>query len=150
MKIPSTTAVNPADFTRTIRRMVVPAGMSMEDVSIPGNWANVFSKVSVRDEIIVETEDMAWRLHLYVKEIGVGFVKTAVLHAMEFAKAGKSAENVKTPPLPEGYKVNFAPRTRYRVLNGDALEVSRDHKTEHDAVLAAIAHAENASGQIAA
>jgi hypothetical protein len=151
MKLPSTLALNPADFTRTIRRMVVPSGVTMEDVSVPGNWSNLFSKVQVRDEIIVETEDMAWRLHLYVKEIGVGWVKTVPLHAVEFAKKGKSVENVNTPPVPEGYKVQWAgPHSLYRVLADGGLEVSKKHKTEHEAVMAAVAHAENASGLIAA
>jgi hypothetical protein len=151
MKFPSTIALNPADFTRTIRRMIVPAGTAMEDVSIPGNWSNLFSKVAVRDEIIVETEDMAWRLHLYVTEIGIGWVKTVPLHMIEFVKKAKPVEAVNTPDVPDGYKVQWAgPHSLYRVLAEGGLEVSKKHKTEHEAVLAAVAHAANASGLIAA
>jgi len=155
MKIPANTALNSADFTRTLRRMIVPNTMTMEDVSIPGNWANVFSKLKASDEVIVLPEDMSWRLHLLVTETGVGWVKTALLHAIDLTKVtakkpvveqpGDVPEDAPAPPA--GYVVNFAPAHKWRVMTSDPhLVVSKDHKTRADAVQAAIAHAKNASG----
>ncbi|MBZ9807695.1 hypothetical protein [Mesorhizobium sp. ESP-6-2] len=148
MKIPAQTAVNAADLTRTLRRMKVPVDMTPADVMVPGNWANVFSKVFVDDEVIVWPEDRAWRLHLLVVEVGVGFVKTAVLHSLELhARAAPAAEPADIPDVPAGYKVNHAPKTGWRVLTEDpVMEVSRNHKSRLEATLAAITHAAKASG----
>lgn len=150
MKIPAQTALNSADYTRTLRRMIVPNSMTMEDVAVPGNWANVFSKVKVDDEVLVSPEDKSWRLHLLVVEIGIGWVKTALLHAIDLTKIvvkPKEEEPADIPDLPEGYKVNFAPKTLWRVLTDDpVMEVSRNHKTRLEATNAAIEHSKKAQG----
>jgi hypothetical protein len=96
--------------------MVVPNSMTMEEVSIPGNWANVFSKVKADDEVIVTPEDLSWRLHLLVTETGVGWVKTALLHAIDLTKVVAKPKPVEQPAMsptmrrqpPAGYTVNFA------------------------------------------
>lgn len=155
MKIPANTALNSADFTRTLRRMVVPNSMTMEEVSIPGNWANVFSKLKAHDEVIVTPEDLSWRLHLLVTETGVGWVKTALLHAIDLTKGVAKQPAVElpgdvpedAPAAPEGYVVNFAPAHKWRVMTNDPhLVVSKDHKTRAEAIQAAIAHSKKASG----
>jgi hypothetical protein len=155
MKIPAITKLNGADFTRTLRRMVVPNDMTMEDVSIPGNWANVFSMVKADDEVIVTPEDRTWRLHLLVTETGVGFVKTALLHAIDLTKAVAKAPAVEqpsevaedAPEPPAGYTVNFAPAHKWRAMTNDPhMVVSKDHRTRAEAVAAANAHAKKASG----
>jgi hypothetical protein len=155
MKIPAQTALNSADFTRTARRMIVPNSMTMEDVAIPGNWANVFSKVKAGDEVIVLPEDMSWRLHLHVTETGVGWVKTALLHAIDLTKVAAKPQPVEqpddvpddAPAPPAGYTVNFAPAHKWRAMTSDPhLVVSKDHKTRAEAVQAAIAHDAKARG----
>ena len=155
MKIPAQTALNSADYTRTLRRMVVPNDMTMDDISVPGSWANVFSKVKVDDEVIVTPEDRSWRLHLLVTETGVGWVKTALLHAIDLASVAAKAAKVEqpadippdAPEPPEGYTVNFAPAHKWRAMTNDPhLVVSKDHKTRAEAVTAAIAHSQKASG----
>lgn len=155
MKIPAQTALNNADYTRSLRRMVVPNTMTMEEVSVPGNWANVFSKVKVDDEVIIQPEDKTWRLHLLVVETGVGWVKTALLHAIDLTKAAPKPQVVEqpsdipddAPAPPEGYTVNFAPAHKWRAMTNDPqLVVSKDHKTRADAVKAAHEHAAKAQG----
>lgn len=146
MKIPAQTALNPADFTRTLRRMKVPVDMTPEDVMLPKNWASVFSKVNVDDEVIVWPEDRAWRLHLLVTEVGVGFVKTVELHSLRLEATAQTKEpEGPVMEVPAGYKVNHAPKTGWRVLTDDPhMEISRNHKSRHEATLAAIAHAQKA------
>lgn len=155
MKIPAQTALNSADFTRTLRRMVVPNSMTMEDVSVPGNWANVFSKVNVDDEVIVSPEDRTWRLHLLVTETGVGWVKTALLHAIDLTKTVAKKKLVEQPgevpddaPMPpDGYTVNFAPAHKWRAMTNDPqMVVSKDHRTRAEAIQAAIDHSNKAQG----
>jgi hypothetical protein len=146
MKIPSSTIINPADFSRTLRRMVLPAGATLDDIAVPANWSHVFAKLRQSDEVIVETEDHAFRAHLYVDEVATGYVRTIPLHIVEFNKKPKTDENVVIPALPNGYKVNFAPRTRWRFFNEDGLEAGRDYKSEYDAAMAAIEHAAKAHG----
>lgn len=154
MKIPANTSLNNAEYARSIRYMVVPNTMTMEDVAIPGNWANVFSKVQIKDEVIVVPEDLGWRLHLLVVEKGVGWVKTALLHAIDLAKAAKPQPTEQpadvpddAPAPPAGYTVSFAPAHRWRAMTSDPqLVVSKDHKTRADAVKAAHDHAAKAQG----
>jgi hypothetical protein len=155
MKIPANTALNGADFTRTIRRMVVPNSMTMEEVAIPGNWANVFSKVKADDEVIVTPEDRSWRLHLLVIETGVGWVKSALLHAIDLTKVVAKPKPVEqpeeipddAPAPPAGYTVNFAPAHKWRAMTSDPhLVVSKDHKTRADAIKAAHEHAAKSQG----
>jgi hypothetical protein len=164
MKIPANTALNSADFTRTLRRLVVPNDMTMEDVSIPGNWAHVSSKVKVDDEVIVSPEDRAWRLHLLVTETGIGWVKTALLHAIDLSNATHAIDLSKATPKklavqqpkdvaedapepPAGYTVNFAPAHKWRAMTNDPhMVVSKDHRTRDEAIAAAVAHSRKASG----
>jgi hypothetical protein len=155
MKIPANTALNSADFTRTLRRMVVPNTMTMEEVSIPGNWANIFAKVTVDDEVIVTPEDRSWRLHLLVVERGTGWVKTALLHAIDLTKVAVKQPVIEqpselpedAPQPPEGYTVNFAPAHKWRAMTNDPhLVVSKDHKTREAAIAAAVEHSKKASG----
>jgi hypothetical protein len=154
MKNPGNTALNGADYTRTIRRMVVPNSMTMEEVSIPGNWANVFSKVKADDEVIVP-EDRSWRLHLLVIETGVGWVKNGTAacdrsdQGRRQAEAGRAAGEIPddAPAPPAGYTVNFAPAHKWRAMTSDPhLVVSKDHKTRADAIKAAHEHAAKAQG----
>ncbi|RUU80013.1 hypothetical protein [Mesorhizobium sp. M7A.F.Ca.MR.362.00.0.0] len=155
MKIPAQTSLNNADYTRTLRLMIVPNSMTMEEVAIPGNWANVFAKVKTDDEVIVTPEDRSWRLHLLVAETGVGWVKTVLLHAIDLNKVVTKPKAVEQPdeipddaPLPpDGYTVNFAPAHKWRAMTNDPqLVVSKDHKTRIDALKAAHEHAAKAQG----
>ncbi|RWK39246.1 hypothetical protein [Mesorhizobium sp.] len=155
MKIPAQAALNSADFTRTLRRLIVPNSMTPEDVSVPGNWANVFSKVKVDDEVIVVPEDRTWRLHLLVVETGIGIVRTALLHAIDLTKVTAKQPAVEqpgnitddAPEPPDGYTVNFAPAHKWRAMTSDPhMVVSKDHRTRAEAVAAAVAHSKKASG----
>lgn len=154
MKIPAQTRLDTTDYAFANRAMIVPNAMTMEDVSIPGNWANVFSKVKVNDTVVVMPEDLSWRLHLWVTEVGIGWVKTELLHVKirnsavkqpVIEQPGELPEDAPQPP--EGYTVNFAPAHKWRAMTNDPhLVVSKDHKTRAEAVAAAIAHSQKASG----
>lgn len=147
MRIPSSVNVNPADFTRTLRRVVVPVKFSINDVLIPAAWADLFAKINNGDELIVCREDGAWRLHLLVTSVGVGLVQTAVLHRWESDDVKAESEPDSELDVPDNYVVNHAPRTGWRVLMKEPhLEVSRNHKSKSEAVRAAVAHAMRATG----
>lgn len=139
-RIPAGTSVNPADFTRTLRRVMVPISFDIADVLVPAAWADLHTKIAIDDELIVWREDRAWRVHLLVVENGVGYVKTTVLHRYETEAAKADAEGDELV-VPDNYIVNHAPRTGWRVLTKDPhIEVSRDHKSRREATMAAIAH----------
>jgi hypothetical protein len=145
MKIPAQTALHPAEISRTLRRMMVPVTMTIEEVMTPGNWANVFSKVHRDDEVIVWREDRAFRLHLLVVEVGTGYVRTVILH-----KLGEDVETVaddgEALEVPAGYRVNHAPKHKWRVLmDGFGDPISKDHNSRAEAARAAIAHAAKAN-----
>lgn len=155
MKIPAQTRLDDASQTRSLRRMVVPNAMTAEEVATPGTWAHISSKVKTGDEVIVVPEDCSWRLHLLVVETGIGWVKTALLHAIDLTNAAPKPQIVQqpsevaddAPAPPAGYTVNFAPAHKWRAMTNDPhLVVSKDHKTRADAVKAANEHAAKAQG----
>lgn len=144
-RIPAGTPVNPADFTRTLRRVMVPVSFDIADVLVPAAWADLHTKIHNDDELIVWREDRAWRVHLLVVEKGIGYVKTTVLHRYE-AEAAKAEADAEDLTVPDNYIVNHAPKTGWRVLTKEPhLEVSRDHKSRREATLAAIAHHQRSS-----
>lgn len=144
-RIPPGTQINPADFTRTLRRVMVPVSFEISDVLVPASWADLHSKIHIDDELIVWREDRAWRVHLLVVDKGIGYVKTIVLHRYE-AEAAKAEAEGEELTVPDNYIVNHAPKTGWRVLTKDPhLEVSRDHKSRREATLAAIAHYQRSS-----
>jgi hypothetical protein len=77
--------------------MTVPNSMTMEEVSVPGNWANVFSKVKFKDEVIVVPEDLSWRLHLLVVErASAGSRRAAACDRSD--EGGRQAEVLSSSP----------------------------------------------------
>lgn len=146
LRIPANTIVNPADFTRTLRRIKVPVNFMPDDVLVPGVWANLHDRINIDDELIVWREDRAWRLHLLVVGKGIGFVETVELHRWQREEA-HAVEDAGNLEVPEGYIVNHAPKTGWRVLTKDPhLEISRNHKSKAEAIQAAIVHAAKAAG----
>lgn len=147
-RIPAGTTVNPADFTRTLRRIKVPVNFTPEAVMIPGAWADLHDKIHIDDELIVWPEDRAWRLHLLVVGKMPGLVETIELHRWVREGARQTAnEPASDLEVPEGYIVNHAPKTGWRVLTKDPhLEVSRNHPSKNAAIAAAVAHAMRATG----
>lgn len=143
--LPASTNVGPIEFRSTTRYVSVPVDFTIEDILRPGCWAHVAGKIQTRNEIVVMREDMAWRLHLLVTESGPGLVVAHILnkwinpnHREEVAVE----EPADTPDAPENYTINHAPKTGWRVwTKTPPLEVSRNHKSRHEATLAAIAHA---------
>lgn len=150
LRIPARTLVNPADFTRTLRRVEVPVAFSIDDVLVPGAWANLHDKIHIDDELVVYREDRAWRLHLLVVGRGIGFVEMVELH--RWVRDGVADVDGEEPIVdalapPDGYIVNHAPKTGWRVLTKEPhQEVSRNHPSKLEAIQAAIIHAAKANG----
>lgn len=148
MKIPADTKTDPADYTRTLRRIVVPVQMTMADVLVPGNWAHLSGKIFRNDEVIVVPEDGSWRMHLYVVETGAGYVKTVALHQWERPGSGplKVADD-EVLTAPDGYRIDHTPKTGWRAFTTDPhIEIARNKASRNDAIRAAIAHAAKAAG----
>lgn len=143
--LPAATKVDPAEFTLTVRRVVVPNDFAVSDILKPGAWAHIASKIQAGDEILAFREDKAWRVHLIVLESGPGLLMLDVLSLWR-NPAHAQEEPVEAVPdtdleAPEGYTVNFAPKTLWRVWSKDpALEVSRNHQSKLAAVMSARAH----------
>lgn len=152
LRIPASTQVNPADFTRTLRRIKVPVDFSIDDVMVPGAWANLHDRIHLDDELIIWREDHAWRVHLLVVDRGIGFITTVQLHQWVRDDAPAEEEPIGEPlAVPEGYIVNHAPKTGWRVLTKEPhLEVSRNHTSKLHAIQAAVEHAAKANGSQAA
>lgn len=143
--LPAATGVQPIDFHRTMRHVTIPVDYSVDDILVPGAWGHIASKIPRGDEIVAIRADMAWRAHLLVSESGPGFL---MVHALSIwsnpshvEKVDSAASEGEELDAPENYTVNHAPRTGWRVwTKTPALEVSRNHKTRRDAVMAARAH----------
>lgn len=149
--LPATTNIGPIEFRVTRRLVLAPIDTTIEDLLKPGFWAHVAGKIQPGNEIVVRREDMAWRVELQVTETGPGLVVAHLLHEWRnpaHKDEAPVADDVATTlEAPANYTVNHAPKTGWRVWTKiPAVEVSRNHKSRHEATLAAIAHANKASG----
>lgn len=143
--LPAATKADRIEFTLAVKGVRVPNDFAVSDVLKPGAWAHIASMIDTNDELIVRREDMAWRLHLIVLESGPGLLMLDVLslwrnpnHAQEEPPEAAPETDLEAP---EGYTVNFAPKTLWRVWSKDpALEVSRNHQSKLAAVMSARAH----------
>lgn len=146
----ATAMTRSADFVRTAHHVVVPVDVTMEDVTRPSFWAHHTGRLGKHDIVDVLSEDGSFDMQLRVVDKGVGFVEMRVLR--EWQREGAAAEEAgDLPDVPDGYIVNHAPKTGWRVLTKEPhLEISRNHKSRREATEVAIVHAAKAAGLTAA
>lgn len=147
--LPATAMTRAADYVRTAHHVVVPVDVTLEDITRPSFWAHHTGRLGMHDIVDVLSADGKFDVQLRVVDKGIGFVEMRVLRAWQ--REGAAAEEAgELPEVPEGYIVNHAPKTGWRVLTKEHLEVSRNHKSKREAIEAAIVHAAKASGLVAA
>lgn len=154
-KVLSSTAMSrSADFARTYHHVVVPHDVTIEDILRPGFWAHHTARLNKHDIVDVITEDGGIDVQLRVTGKAIGLVEMRPLRIWLRDEPATEAEDEDAPaPLgvPEGYVVNHAPKTGWRVLTKEPpAEISRNHATKLDAINAAIEHAAKANGAQAA
>lgn len=128
----------------------VPAEFDLADVLVPGAWAHHAAKVRKGHEIVVRRADLAWRVHLQVTEVGVGFLRVHILSKWENPDH-KPAVAVETddehlPDLPANYKVTYAPKAGWVARTIDPPNTVATKPTKMAAHLAAVEHARLAEG----
>lgn len=149
--LPATAMSRSADFARTYHHVVVDPSATLEDILRPSFWAHHTSRIRAHDMIDVLTADGGIDVSLRAMNVAIGMVEMRALRVWvrdDVKEAGNDAGEVseEMPPVPEGYKVNHAPKTGWRVLMEDpAMELSRNHRSRREATLAAIAHAAKAN-----
>jgi hypothetical protein len=153
-KIPSNVEMKDKAYSIPTLHLPVPVDFEPADIMVPGAWAHVAPKVRVGYEIIARRVDLAWRVHLQVVEVGIGFVRVqplAVWANPDHKPAVVEDETQPLPDLPDNYKVGWVPGNRtYSVRTSDPNEqVSAGHKTKLAAHMAAIQHAQKVLGQAA-
>lgn len=153
-KIPAVAPLREKSYSIPTLHLDVPNDFEMGDLLIPGAWAHLALKLLPGHEVIARRSDLAWRVHLQVVEVGVGFAKVHILS--EWANPDHKPVPVEKddgdlPELPENYRVGWVPGNRtYAVRTIDpAATVSQGHKSKLDAHLAAIAHAQKVLGKAA-
>lgn len=153
-KIPSNVGLKDKAYSIPTLHLPVPVDFEPADIMVPGAWAHVAPKVSVGYEIIARRVDLAWRAHLQVTEVGIGFVRVAPLAVWinpDQKPAPVEDEEQAVPDLPDNYKVGWVPgNSTYSVRTIDPNEtVSKGHKTKLAAHMAALQHAQKVLGQAA-
>lgn len=151
--LPSTSfGTRTADYCRSHWHVVVTPDITLDDILRPGFWAHHVGSLNPMDLVDVVSQDMTLDVTLRVTGKGIGFVdmRPVRVYASEATQAGDDEPEIDLT-VPEGYIVNHAPKTGWRVLTKDPhLEVSRNHKTRMEATLAAIEHSRRVQGQAAA
>lgn len=146
--LPATAMTRSADFARTYHHVVVDPLATLTDILRPSFWAHHTQRLRANDMIDVLSSDGGLDISLRVVSVGIGMVEIRPLRiwVRDEAKPATNDELVEIPDVPDGYKVNHAPKTGWRVLTEDpALEISRNHKSRLEATMAAIAHAAKAN-----
>jgi hypothetical protein len=126
----------------------VPVEYDLEDILVPGAWAHHAAKVRKGHEIVVRRVDLAWRVHLQVTAVGVGYIKVAVLSRWENPEhiAPREVGSVDLPELPENYKVAYAPKAGWVVRTIEPTATVATKTTKAAAFHAAVEHARLAEG----
>lgn len=150
----ATAMTRAADYSRTYHHVVVPHDVTIEDLTRPNYWAHHTARLTKGDLVDVLSEDDGLDVQLRVTGKGTGYVEMRVVRswhreAPATEEADEAVDVSLTPP--DGYIVNHAPKTGWRVLTKEPhLEVSRNHTSKLHAIQAALEHAAKANGQAAA
>jgi len=147
--IPAKALSQTADYVYTRFCVEVPPSMKLEDLFVPVAWAHVRTQLNKHDIIRCISEDGSFDVDLAVREVEVGGVHMvprphiggvsgaeALEQLAEIASASAPAE---VPLGADGapvVRVEWLPATKWRVLGISGGEVSRDHKTEAEALRA--------------
>lgn len=146
----ATAMTRSADYARTYHHVVVPHDVTLNDLTRPSYWAHHTARLNKNDLVDVLSEDDGLDVQLRVIGKGTGYVEMRVVRAWlrestETEEGGELIGDALSPP--EGYIVNHAPKTGWRVLTKEPhLEVSRGHKSKLEAIQAAVDHATKANG----
>jgi len=134
-----------ADYVRSTHHLVVGPEISVDDLMRPGFWAHHTAGLRIHDVIDVVSQDDSMDVTLRVVEKGTGFVRMRPLRV--WVREGIAADEPDSGlPIPAGYKISFAPRTRWRVFTENPnMEISRDHPSREAAIIAATEHAAKAA-----
>lgn len=133
-----------ADYNRTAYHIEVDPTVSLEDLLRPGFWAHHAGSLKRGDLIDVLSVDGAYDVTLRVVGTAIGMVEMRALRI--WLRDEPAAAEEADIDAPAGYKVNYAPKHKWRVLmDGFADPISKDHASRADATRAAIAHAAKAN-----
>lgn len=144
----ATAMTRSADYARTYHHVVVPHDVTLEDLKRPSYWAHHTERLRKGDLVDVLSEDDGLDVQLRVIDKGVGFVTMRVIRAWQ-RQAAKAEQDAASDALdvPDGYIVNHAPMTKWRVMTKEPhMEVSRNHPSKEAAIQAAVVHAAKAAG----
>ena len=136
-----------ADYNRTYYHLTVSPDVSVkDDILRPGFWAHHAQNLQVNDLIDIVSADGGLDMQVRVTGKGIGMVQMRVLRLWQREEQAQKPEETDIE-VPAGYKVNFAPKTLWRVMTEEpAMEISRNHKSKNEATSAAIIHAAKAAG----
>ena len=153
-KIPAVAPLREKSFSIPTLHLDVPNDFEMGELLIPGAWAHFSAKLRPGHEVIARRSDLAWRLHLQVVEVGIGFARVHIIGEWtnpDHKPVAVEDEEQPLPDLPDNYRVGWVPGNRtYAVRTVDPSDtVSGGHKTKLAAHLAAIAHAQKVLGKAA-
>lgn len=153
-KIPAVAPLREKSFSIPTLHLDVPNDFEMGELLIPGAWAHLAAKLRPGHEVIARRSDLAWRAHLQVVEVGIGFARVHIIGEWtnpDHKPVAVEEEEQPPPDLPDNYRVGWVPGNRsYAVRTVDPAEtVSGGHKTKTEAHRAAIQHAAKVLGKAA-
>jgi hypothetical protein len=138
-----------ADYVYTRYCVEIPPSMKIEDLFIPITWAHVRNQLAKHDIVRVIAEDGSFDIDLTVREVEVGGVHMTPRPHIGGLSGGDALSELTTiaaeatpATVPIGadgmpvVRVEWLPATKWRVLGISGGEVSRDHKTESEAIQA--------------
>lgn len=137
-----------ADFNRTVYHLDTDPSIGIEDLLRPNFWAHHASNLRRGDLIDILAADGSYDVTLRVTATSIGMVNVRPLRVWvrDAPVEAPKQDEVEETPAPEGYKVNFAPKTLWRVMTDEpVMEISRGHQSKAAAIRAAIDHAAKAN-----
>lgn len=147
--LPANYMHNQAEYDRPCFFVSLPPEYSIDDVLSPKFWAHHVKKLPINSRVEVVSSDGQFDLELRVVSSDIGYVRMRVLRKWERTELPKeeAPPAVTEADIPEGYLVNHAPKTKWRVFTREPHEeIKRDLPTKEHAIAVAIEHHNKAMG----
>jgi len=146
--IPAKALNQTAEYCFTSYHVDVPPGMTMEDLFKPVSWAHFSTGLLKKNDVVrCIAEDGYYDIDLTVREVTVGGVhmvqrphvggKCGAAAMAELDEVAAKAAPTLVPLARDGrpvVRVEFLNATKWRVIGLEGGEVSRDHKSEAEAI----------------
>jgi hypothetical protein len=135
--LPTRAMAHLAEFTRSDWFVLVPTGVTVEQLTVPSFWAHQVSKLRKHDRVEAVAEDGSFDVELRVIDKDVGFAKMRILREWRNPEMAVPSNKEQYSDKPHHFPcVDYKAASGWRVIGFDGNVVKENLASEADALLA--------------